>query len=68
MTETFILELLFKLFYEPIALVNKILRQFSNQYFLSLIMNQEVILDDIITHKIPLEKAAAMYDIFNNKR
>lgn len=34
---------------------------------LALVMNQEVILDDIITHKVPLEDAAAMYDIFNNK-
>lgn len=33
----------------------------------SLVQNGKVVLDDIITHKVPLSEAAKMYEIFNNK-
>jgi S-(hydroxymethyl)glutathione dehydrogenase / alcohol dehydrogenase len=36
-------------------------------HLISLVESRKVILDDIITHKVPLSQAAEMYKIFNNK-
>jgi S-(hydroxymethyl)glutathione dehydrogenase/alcohol dehydrogenase len=36
-------------------------------HLLTLVREKKVILDDIITHKLPLEKIAEAYQIFNNK-
>ena len=34
---------------------------------ISLVEHDEVVLEDIITHNVPLEQAEKMYEIFNNK-
>lgn len=36
-------------------------------YLMSLVKDKKVFLDDIITHKLPLEKIAEAYQMFNNK-
>lgn len=36
-------------------------------HLMSLVLEKKVILDDIITHKFPLERIAEAYQIFNNK-
>lgn len=36
-------------------------------HLLSLVQQEKVILQDIITHQVPLAEAARMYEIFNNK-
>ncbi len=36
-------------------------------YLISLVVENKVTLDDIITHKVPLSQADKMYDIFNKK-
>jgi len=36
-------------------------------HLIELVSSGKVVLDDIITHKVPLTDAAKMYDIFNNK-
>lgn len=36
-------------------------------HLIELVSGGKVVLDDIITHKVPLTDAAKMYDIFNNK-
>lgn len=36
-------------------------------HLMTLVREKKVILDDIITHKLPLEKIAEAYQIFNNK-
>ncbi|MCO6149656.1 hypothetical protein [Flavobacterium sp. NRK1] len=36
-------------------------------HLIELVATGKVVLDDIITHKVPLSEATKMYDIFNNK-
>jgi S-(hydroxymethyl)glutathione dehydrogenase / alcohol dehydrogenase len=37
-------------------------------HLLSLVVQNKVVLDDIITHKVPLSEASRMYEIFNEKK
>jgi alcohol dehydrogenase len=37
-------------------------------HLISLVSEKKVVLDDIITHTVPLAQASKMYDIFNKKQ